>query len=220
MASVRILASGDLDEFRITELLANGAEIDALGVGTALGSGAGNLEHGVEGGALGGVYKEVLYTEQDGIELPKLKLAGAKSTWPGRKEVYRSPDWKEDVVQLASEPAPPGYTRLLRPVMRQGRIIPGSLPPLGEVWELAQANLHAIPEQWRALKVERAYPVRFSAALRRLRDEAAEHSRQASAPAQAEGDAGAAAPNEDGANGRVRESATDQRGAAKQQPEL
>lgn len=210
MASVRILASGDLDEFRIAELLANGAEIDALGVGTALGSGAGNLEHGVEGGALGGVYKEVLYTEQDGIELPKLKLAGAKSTWPGRKEVYRSPDWQEDVVQLASEPAPVGYTRLLRPVMRQGRIIPGSLPPLGEVWELAQANLHAIPEEWRALKVERAYPVRFSAALLHLRDEAAEHSRQASATAQTEGDAGAAASSGSGANGRERESAAEQ----------
>ncbi len=179
MGQVRILASGDLDEFAIADLLAQGAEIDALGVGTALGTGAGNMAHGVGGGALGGVYKEVWYVEDDGTERPKLKMAGDKTTLPGRKEVYRAPDWSEDVVQLAGEVAPPGYTRLLRPVMRQGRIIPGSLPPLGEVWELAQANLHAIPEQYRALKVAQPYPVHFSEALQRLRDEAMEEAQRA-----------------------------------------
>jgi nicotinate phosphoribosyltransferase len=172
MGNVRILASGDLDEFEIAELLEAGAEIDAFGVGTALGSGAGNLEHGSSGGALGGVYKEVWYVDEDHSEHPKLKLAGSKSTWPGRKEVYRHPQWEEDVIQLEAEPTPPDYTRLLRPVMRQGKVIPGSLPPLGEVWELAQANLRAMPEKWRALKADKAYPVRFSEALQTLRAEA------------------------------------------------
>lgn len=171
MISVRILASGDLDEFEIAELLAAGAEIDALGVGTSLGTGAGSVQHGISGGALGGVYKEVAYVEEDGSEQPKLKLAGSKTTWPGRKEVYRHPDWQEDIVQLAHEPAPPGYTRLLRPVMRQGQIIPGSLPPLGEVWELAQANLRALPERYHALQVDKPYPVRFSQALEHMRAE-------------------------------------------------
>ncbi len=172
MAHVRILASGDLDEFEIADLLARGAEVDGFGVGTSLGTGAGNLEHGVPGGALGGVYKEAWYVEEDGNGRPKLKVAGKKTTWPGRKEVYRHPEWKEDVVQIDREPAPEGYTRLLRPVMRNGRIIPGSLPPLGEVWELAQANLHALPEQYRALTVEAPYPVRFSDGLEKLRLEA------------------------------------------------
>jgi nicotinate phosphoribosyltransferase len=174
MGSVRILASGDLDEFAIADLLAAGAEIDAFGVGTALGTGAGNLEHGVAGGALGGVYKEAWYMEPDGSGHAKVKVAGEKSTWPGLKEVYRHPEWKEDVVQLAQEPAPAGYTRLLRPVMRQGRIIPGSLPPLSEVWELAQANLRALPEQHRALKVTEPYPVRFSEALQAMRGQASQ----------------------------------------------
>lgn len=172
MESVRILASGDLDEFEIADLLERGAEIDAFGVGTALGTGAGNLAHGVPGGALGGVYKEVWYVEADGSEHPKLKVAGEKTTWPGRKEVYRHPNWEEDVIQLAQEPAPAGYTRLLRPVMRQGHIIPGSLPPLSEVWELAQANLRALPERYRALTVKEPYPVRFSEALQVMRHEA------------------------------------------------
>ena len=156
MESVRILASGDLDEFLIADLLAGGAEIDGFGVGTSLGTGAGSVAQGVGGGALGGVYKEAWYVEDDGGEHPKLKLAGEKTTWPGRKEVYRHPQWHEDVVQLAQEPAPEGYARLLRPVMRNGRVIPGSLPPLSEVWELAHANLHAMPEHLHALQRRRA----------------------------------------------------------------
>ena len=172
MAHVRILASGDLDEFEIVDLLAAGAQVDAFGVGTSLGTGAGNMEHGVSGGALGGVYKEVWYVEEDGNGQPKLKIAGEKTTWPGRKEVYRHPAWEEDIVQLANEPAPAHYTRLLRPVMRQGHIIPGSLPPLSEVLELAQANLRAVPERYRKLQVEEPYPVRFSTALQSLRSDA------------------------------------------------
>jgi nicotinate phosphoribosyltransferase len=177
MGSVRILASGDLDEYAIADLLAAGAEIDAFGVGTALGAGAGNMEHHATGGALGGVYKEVWYADADGSEHPKLKLAGEKSTWPGRKEVYRHPRWEEDLMQLDHEPALPGYVRLLRPVVREGAIIPGSLPPLGEIWELAQANLRALPERYRALTAPAPYPVRISEALQVLRDEATQEAR-------------------------------------------
>ena len=178
MENVRILASGDLDEFAIADLLAAGAEIDSFGVGTSLGVGAGSAEHGVSGGALGGVYKEVFYMDEDGGAHPKVKLAGAKTTWPGRKEIYRHPEWHEDVILLEGEPEPEGYSRLLRPVMRQGRLVPGSLPPLSEVWEHAQANLRALPEQYRALKDAPAYPVRFGEDVQALRAEAA---REASA---------------------------------------
>ena len=172
MGGVRILASGDLDEFEIADLLAAGAEVDAFGVGTALGVGAGNLAHGVGGATLGGVYKEVWSVDDDGSEHPKLKLAAEKTTWPGRKLVYRHPQWEEDVIQLESEAPPAGYQRLLRPVMRQGRVIPGSLPPLSEIWELAQANLRALPERYHALKAAEPYPVRFSEGLHALRLEA------------------------------------------------
>ncbi len=172
MEHVRILASGDLDEFEIVDLLAAGAEVDAFGVGTALGVGAGNLAHGVGGATLGGVYKEVWYVDDDGSEHPKLKLAAEKTTWPGRKAVYRHPQWEEDIVQLETETPPAGYQRLLRPVMRGGKVIPGSLPPLSEIWELAQANLRALPERYHALKAPEPYPVRFSESLHALRIEA------------------------------------------------
>lgn len=174
LSNVRILASGDLDEWKISELLQAGAAIDSFGVGTALGIGAGSIEHGAPGGALGAVYKEVAYVDAEGIEHPKMKIAGDKSTWPGKKEVYRHPQWEEDIIQLAHEPRPDNYQRLLRPVMRNGAIIPGSLPPLSEIRELAQQNLQMLPVQFRALTVDKPYPVRFSEALQALRRETAQ----------------------------------------------
>jgi nicotinate phosphoribosyltransferase len=172
MNSVRVLASGDLDEWKITELLQEGAAIDSFGVGTALGSGAGSVEHGISGGALGAVYKEVWYVDETGTEYPKVKIAGPKTTWPGKKEIYRHPQWEEDIVQLAHEPHPNDYHRLLRPVMRNGEMIPGSLPPLSEIRELAQQNLKMLPSRYRALSVEEPYPVRFSEGLQALRKQA------------------------------------------------
>jgi len=172
LQSVRILASGDLDEWKIQDLLKAGAAIDSFGVGTALGSGAGSIEHGVEGGALGAVYKEVWLVDEEGNEFPKVKIAGAKSTWPGKKEVYRHHNWEEDVIQLAQEPRLDNYHRLLRPVMRNGEMIPGSLPPLSEIRELAQQNLQSLPEQYRALTADKPYPVHFSTGLQSLRQQA------------------------------------------------
>ncbi len=172
LTDTRILASGDLDEWKITELLQAGAAIDAFGVGTTLGSGAGSVEQGITGGALGAVYKEVWYVDETGTEYPKVKIAGPKSTWPGKKEIYRHPHWEEDIIQLAHEPRPNNYQRLLRPVMRNGEMIPGNLPPLSEIRELAQQNLQALPAQYRALSVEHPYPVHFSEGLQSLHKQA------------------------------------------------
>src|SRR5215831_19527734 len=177
LAGTRILASGDLDEWKITELLKAGAAIDAFGVGTMLGYGAGSLELGIPGGALGAVYKEVWYVDETGTEHPKVKIAGPKSTWPGKKEIYRHPNWEEDIIQLDHEPRLPNYQRLLRPVMRSGQIIPGSLPPLTEIRELAQQNMQALPVQYRSLVVDKPYPVRFSEGLQTLLKEAVESRR-------------------------------------------
>ncbi|GAC1401335.1 MAG: nicotinate phosphoribosyltransferase [Ktedonobacteraceae bacterium] len=174
LSSVRILVSGDLDEWKIDEMLKVGAAVDSFGVGTSLGSGAGSLAQGVEGGSLGTVYKEVWYVDESGTEYPKVKIAGPKSTWPGKKEIYRHPEWKEDIIQLAQEPRPDNYHRLLRPVMRNGEMIPGSMPPLSEIRELAQQNLRDMPTKYRTLTIEEPYPVHFSEGLQSLRKQAAQ----------------------------------------------
>lgn len=181
LTAVRIVASGDLDEWKILALVQAGAALDAFGVGTALGAGTGSVDYGVPGGALGAAYKAVWYVDEQGEGTPMLKVAGSKSTWPGKKESYRHPAWEEDVVQLAHESPPAQYQRLLRPVMRQGNILSGSMPPLSEICERAREQLRFLPAPYQDLVTEHPYPVRFSEELQALRRQAASLKRTTSA---------------------------------------
>jgi nicotinate phosphoribosyltransferase len=78
---VKIVASNELDEYVIADIIAQGGKIDIWGVGTNLVTGSGD-----GGGALGGVYKMV---EHNGK--PKIKLSAnpEKMTNPGVKKVVR-----------------------------------------------------------------------------------------------------------------------------------
>jgi nicotinate phosphoribosyltransferase len=173
LQDVKIAASGDLDEFSIARLVEQGIAADSFGVGTSLGVGAGSVEQDIEGGALGGVYKLVQYEGDDGLDQAKIKVADDKSTWPGRKEIYRIGHFERDLIQLEHEPRPAAPAeRLLKPVVKDGKVVPGSLPPLNEIWELAGQNLRDLPDEYRALRPARAYQVEFSRALRKLRDSA------------------------------------------------
>ena len=78
---VKIIASNELDEFVIAEVISQGGNVDVWGVGTNLVVGA-----GPGGCALGGIYKLVEHNGQ-----PKIKLSGnpEKMTNPGVKRVVR-----------------------------------------------------------------------------------------------------------------------------------
>jgi len=78
---VKIVASNDLDEYIIADIIAQGGAIDIWGVGTRLVTGAGEA-----GGALGGVYKMAEYNGQ-----PKIKISSnlEKMTTPGVKKILR-----------------------------------------------------------------------------------------------------------------------------------
>jgi nicotinate phosphoribosyltransferase len=78
---VKIVASNELDEYIISDILAQGGKVDVWGVGTNLVTGA-----GIGGGALGGIYKMV---EHNGR--PKIKLSAnpEKMTNPGIKKIIR-----------------------------------------------------------------------------------------------------------------------------------
>src|SRR5579864_1741153 len=78
--SVKILASGDLDEYRIRELVETKAPIDAFGVGT-------ELITSRDAPALSMVYKVV---ELDGAG--RVKLSPGKKTYPMTKQVHRLSD--------------------------------------------------------------------------------------------------------------------------------
>ena len=89
---VKIVASGDLDEYRIAQLVASGAPIDAFGVGT-------ELVTSRDAPALAMVYKLV---ELDGEG--KFKLSPGKKTYPLAKQVFRRRDRDRPVLRRPCRP--------------------------------------------------------------------------------------------------------------------
>ncbi|MCC7364412.1 MAG: nicotinate phosphoribosyltransferase [Dehalococcoidia bacterium] len=169
--STRIFASGDLDEFRIAEIVARGAPIDAFGVGTQLGTSA-------DAPALGGVYK--LVEDSHG---PKVKLSPLKITWPGRKQVYRftvDGRYHHDLIALEDERVDGGRP-LLRKVMANGRRVDPP-EPLHAARERCRGALAALPERLRLLHgpVEE-YRVDRSPGLRAAHESAVAHLRHTDA---------------------------------------
>jgi nicotinate phosphoribosyltransferase len=165
----KVLVSGDIDEFRIADLLQAGAPIAGFGVGGNLAVGLGTVASGTVGGVLGAVYKLVWY---EGVGDPaRIKLAGEKSTWPGRKLVYRIGEFAEDVIQLDDEPAPDDGALLLQPAIHDGAIV-ADLPSVQDIKIRALANVRDLPERYRTLHDPARYPVRRSAGILELRERA------------------------------------------------
>ena len=170
----QILASGDLDEWSIAGLVRSEAPIDAFGVGTSLVDGVGSIDHQVEGGSLGGVYK-LAWVEAENA-LPShaaLKVAGAKSTVPGVKVVARAPDFTRDMILLESEPIPEGYSLLLLPAIGGGQLLePFSTDTIEAASARAAADLALLPARWRELAPAEAFPVTLGPQLEQMRTRA------------------------------------------------
>ena len=159
---VKIFASGDLDEYRIAELLDQGAEIDAFGVGTRMGTSADKPYVDV-------IYKLCETTSAKGDFSPIMKLSEGKTTLPGRKQAFRFKDEKgyfaKDVIALADEKME-GEPLLVK-VMENGKKT-RALPSLDEIRAAASGNLSKLPEKYQKLTDAPAYPVELSQALEAL----------------------------------------------------
>ena len=159
---VRIFASGDLDEFRIAELLKNGAKIDAFGVGTKMGTSADKPYVDV-------IYKLCETMSEKGNFSPIMKLSEGKVTLSGRKQGYRFKDkngnFAKDMIALADEKVK-GEPLLVK-VMEKGEII-YDLPSLDEIRATAAESLSKLPEKYKKLTGAPEYPVELSQDLKRL----------------------------------------------------
>jgi nicotinate phosphoribosyltransferase len=157
---VQIVLSGGLNEFKIADLLREGAEVDAFGVGTELGTSA-------DAPFVEGVYKLV-----EDVHGYRIKLSAGKATLPGRKQVWRTVDAEgvlvRDVIALADEPGPPGARPLLEEVMRGGRALRPE--PLDAMRRRCQEAVAHLPPALRALRDSAPPPVGLSPALEALRD--------------------------------------------------
>ncbi|MDP8223772.1 MAG: nicotinate phosphoribosyltransferase [Candidatus Lernaella stagnicola] len=169
---VKIVASSDLDEHRITALRKAGAPIDLWGVGT-------RLVTAHDDPALSGVYKLACLTDRRGVLRPVHKESDTpeKATLPGIKQVWRVADSEArllgDYVEMAEhEPrlnAPlevfdrrtlkPGDTwsttsarPLLELVFRDGEALE-TAPPLADIRARAKEEIAGLP-----LEVQESHP--------------------------------------------------------------
>jgi nicotinate phosphoribosyltransferase len=155
-----------LDELAVDQLLASGAPIDAFGIGTRM-----NVSADVP--SLDMVYKLVDFAGRD-----VLKLSEGKETWVGAKALYRRRGaggrLAGDILALRDEPPPDSVTEsLLQPVMRDGRLLRAH-PPLSEIRARCAAQIAALPEELRNLRMPGNYPLRISDALRARQEKAKE----------------------------------------------
>ncbi len=159
---VKIFASGDLDEYKITQLLIEGARIDAFGVGTKMGTSADRPYLDI-------IYKLCETLTADGSYSPIMKLSKDKITLPGRKQVYRfkSKDglFGKDVIALADEPVE-GEALLVK-FMENGKLT-YDLPTLEQIRNAAAGNLSKLPVEYKILTNAPLYPVELSQKLQSL----------------------------------------------------
>ncbi|MHC4320707.1 MAG: nicotinate phosphoribosyltransferase [Planctomycetota bacterium] len=159
---VKITASGDLNEYTISQMLAKGACVDSFGVGT-------EMVTSKDIPALGGVYK-LVEQEIKGSLMPKMKFSKDKATCPSKKQVYRfynnKGSFKKDIIGLVDEEF--DAEDLLLPVMKKGKL-GNKVPTVRQIQKTAEKNISQLPDKFKALDCKTEYPVMISKRLEQVR---------------------------------------------------
>ena len=158
LAGATLFASGNIDEYRIRDLVAAGVPIDGFGVGTSLVTSS------------DAPYLDAVYKLQEYAGKPRRKRSTGKATWPGRKQVYRRYDragrLEHDVITVEGD-CHPGEA-LLVPVLRNGKRL-AAPEGLAAIRERAAAQLAKLPDSLRALESAASpYRVEIAPVLREL----------------------------------------------------
>ena len=160
LEETQIVASGNLDEHRLHDLVQSGAPIDTFAVGTAMTTSA-------DAPSLDCAYKLQEYAGR-----PCRKRSEGKATWPGRKQVYRMYRKEgcldHDIVTTLNDEQQDGEP-LLSPVMKEGRRLAPS-PPLEDLRKHVAATVSRLPDWMRGIDQSSPYDVRISQALHDLAD--------------------------------------------------
>lgn len=156
LKSVRIFASGGLDETEIEALLAASAPIDAFGVGT-------DMDTSADEPRLDSAYKLAEYAGRG-----RMKLSAGKASLPGRKQVYRrfaGDVATGDTVALGGEVVE--GEPLLQLVMSGGRRTVAGRRSLQEARDHCREQIGRLPEHLLSLEAAASpYPVAISDGLR------------------------------------------------------
>ena len=156
---VLIVASSDLNEYKIKEIIDKKAPIDAFGVGT-------ELTTSRDDPTISGVYKLIEYNNE-----PRIKISEGKVTYPGIKQVYRSYNkddkLEEDLLSLDDEPIPVNSEPLLIPIIKKGKLVT-ILPKLDEIRDFYLENIRNLPETYKNLEQKEKFKLRVSEKLEQI----------------------------------------------------
>ena len=137
---VKILASGNLNEYEISELVKKKAPIDIFGVGT-------DMVTSKDLPSLDLTYK-LVQVENNGVVKPKAKTSEGKETLPGRKQVFRvqgrDGTFTKDIIGLFSQEPPRGGEPILAPMVENGKLVQ-PLPGIEAVRSYAQERIRRLP---------------------------------------------------------------------------
>jgi len=160
---VKIIASGNLDEFKIEGLLKKGAKVDCFGVGTNMGT-------SVDAPNLDVIYKICEVTDEGGKFLSTMKISKDKVTFPGRKQIFRvrgkNGVFIKDILGLEEEKI--RGAQLLKKTISSGRLL-HRRPALGTIRQLVQDDLSGFSAQLRNVSCKYKYPVIISPGLNKIR---------------------------------------------------
>jgi nicotinate phosphoribosyltransferase len=153
---VLIVASSDLNEYKIKEIIDQNAPIDAFGIGTELATSR-------DDPTLSAVYKLMEY---NGI--PRIKISEDKVTYPGKKQIYRIYDnrgkFMEDILMLDDEPAPSNSEALLFPIMEKGKLT-YEPPNLEEIQQYYLEKIKKLPNEYKKLEENQIFKLKISEKL-------------------------------------------------------
>ena len=161
----KIMASGDLNEYKIRELVSAQAPIDAFGVGTELATSA-------DAPYLGAVYKMVEVGTGPARRFTA-KFSEDKVSLPGSKQIFRFAD--HDQIACSWESPVSGPERgpveaLLRPTIYGGKLVE-PFPDARAARARAAESLRKLPPGCRRLFDAEVYPVEYSRELLALLDQ-------------------------------------------------
>jgi len=162
LVDTQIFASGDLDEYKIAELVSQKVPIDAFGVGTNMGCSSDAPFTNV-------IYKLAEVKDREGKFMPTMKLSQGKTTLPGKKQVFRTIDKKglmvKDCIALDGEKLK--GRKLLKKLMSDGKKI-YKKNSLNEKRNIFSAKFAELPETFKKPDCRQTFPVDISCKLNSL----------------------------------------------------
>lgn len=157
LTDCRIMATGNLNEYKIAGLLEAGAEVDIFGVGT-------DLVISPDAPGMSMVYK-LAEIQSNGHKRFTAKLSEDKETLPGAKQIFRFEG--RDVIGCSWECPSGEADALMEPVILEGELV-RPLLAIAKVRDYAMRQVRRLPEEFHHLETPAAYAVELSEELQSL----------------------------------------------------